>query len=44
MLKDEREDGEYTSEEVDGHEEERDTEDGAVLVDIVELGSLYVEE
>ena len=40
MLEDEREDGEDAAEEIDGHEEERDAEDGSVLVDLVELGSL----
>jgi len=39
-LEDEREDGEDAAKEIDGHEEERDAEDGSVLVDLVELGSL----
>jgi hypothetical protein len=38
-LEDEREEGEDAPEEVDGHEGERDAEDGAVLVDLVVLGS-----
>jgi len=39
-LEDEREEGEDAPEEVDGHEGERDAKDGAVLVDLVVLGSL----
>jgi hypothetical protein len=39
-LEDEREEGEDPAEEVDRHEGERDAEDGAVLVDLVVLGSL----
>jgi hypothetical protein len=39
-LKGEREDGEDAAEEVDGHEGQRDAEDGAMLVDLVKLGPL----
>ena len=37
LLKDEGKDREHASEAVDGHERERDAQDGAVLVDFVEL-------
>ena len=39
-LEDEREDGEDSTKEINGHEEERDAKDGSLLVDLVELGSL----
>jgi hypothetical protein len=39
MFKDEREDGEDTAEAIDCHEDERDAKNGAVLVNLVELGS-----
>lgn len=39
-LEDKRDDGEGAAEEIDDHEEERDANDGSLLVDPIELGPL----